>query len=189
MDDLIPFLVFIVIALINLVKFVLEKKPKGPAAPTDKNPEKPPSSLEGFFQKLADQLEPAPTPVPDWPEGYEQPDYIREQEEFEAERDEDLFEPEPVAEIIPMPVMATIRPSVPREQHAASLKTAMASIPPLSSGFSSLRMPSSHMKSGNTGTIHYALRNKKELRKAIIANVVFSTPRACDPSFENTVSK
>ncbi|MDF7806854.1 hypothetical protein P4E94_05340 [Pontiellaceae bacterium B12219] len=171
------------------MKFVLEKGVKGTAAPAGEKPKKSgPSSLEDFFEKLAGTLEPAPTPVPDWPKGFERPDYIREQEEFETAETSDS-DPEPVAEIIPMPTMENIRKTEPMELHASSLKTAMAAIPPLSSGFSSLRMPASQMKSSNAGTIHYSLRNKAELRKAIIANIVFSTPRACDPSFDNTVSK
>jgi hypothetical protein len=87
-----------------------------------------------------------------------------------------------------MPAME-IAPISKIEAHTASLKSTMAAMPALSSGFNSLRMPSSQMKSGNSGSINYSLRNKTELRKAIIANIVFSTPRACDPSFDNTVSK
>jgi hypothetical protein len=189
MEDLIPFLIFIVIAVINLVKFVLEKSAKGAGTPADKTQErKAPSSLEDFFEKLAGKLEPAPAPLPDWPKGFERPDYLSEQEKFEAAEMEDR-EPKPMAEIIPMPAMAPLRKVEPIELHASSMKTAMAAIPPLASGFSSLRMPSSQMKSGTAGTIHYSLRKKAELRKAIIANIVFSTPRACDPSFDNTVSK
>ncbi|MDF7798909.1 hypothetical protein P4C99_05515 [Pontiellaceae bacterium B1224] len=188
MDDLIPFLIFIVIALINLVKFVLEKGGKSkPASPTEQPKKAAPSTLEDFFEKLAGKLEPQPTPVPDWPEGFEQPDYLAEQETYETMQTKQ-GEPEPTAEIIPIPVIKPVQISK-EETHAASLKTAMAAIPSLASGFSSLRMPSSQMKSNNAGSIHYSLRNKAELRKAIIANVVFSTPRACDPSFENTVSK
>lgn len=188
MDDLFPFLVFIVIALINVVKFVLEKNAKNkPASTTEPTKKENPSTLNDFFEKLAGKLEPQPTPIPDWPEGYEQPDYLGEQQAYEAMQEEQ-DEPEPVAEIIPMPAIAPLI-KAKEQTHAASLKSAMAAIPPLSSGFSSLRMPAARMKSSNAGTINYSLRKKGQLRQAIIANIVFSTPRACDPSFDNTVSK
>lgn len=189
MDDLFPFLIFIVIALINLVKFVLDKNAKGKAAPSGEKPKKTaPSTLEDFFEKLASKLEPQPTPVPDWPEGYEQPDYLGEQEAYETMQEKASVQSEPVAEIIPLPVMEKV--SAPSSKiHAVSVKAAMSAMPSLSSGFRSLQMPASHMKSGNSGTTNYSLRNKAELRRAMIANVIFSTPRACDPSFENTTFK
>lgn len=188
MDDLFPFLIFIVIALINLVKFVLEKKAKStPSSPGDKPEKSAPSTLEDFFEKLAGKLEPQPTSIPDWPEGYEQPDYAGEQKEYEAAQEE-LLQPEPVAEIIPLPVVETVS-ATPARVHSVSLKAAMSAMPPITSGLGSLQLPSTQMKSGTAGTINYSLRNKAELRRAIIANVVFSTPRACDPSFENTSFK
>ena len=189
MDDLIPFLVFIVIALINVVKFVAEKNAKGkPASPTGQPEKASPSTLEGFFEKLAEKLEPQPTPVPDWPEGYEQPDYLGEQEAYVAMQHEEQVKSEPVAEVIPMPVIEMIS-APPAKIQPISLKAAMSAMPPMTSGLGSLQMPSIQMKSGSAGSINYSLRNKAELRKAIIANIVFSTPRACDPSFENTNAK
>lgn len=188
MDDLVPFLIFIVIALINLVKFVLEKGAKNkPASPTGAPEKSTPSSLEGFFEKLAEKLEPQPTPVPDWPEGYEQPDYLGEQKAYEAMQEEE-GKPAPVAEIIPLPVIEK-GSAPPAKIKTISLKAAMSAMPPMTSGLGSLQMPSTQMKSGTAGSNHYSLRNKAELRKAIIANIVFSTPRACDPSFENTNAK
>ncbi|MDF7826276.1 hypothetical protein P4B35_19770 [Pontiellaceae bacterium B12227] len=190
MDDLIPFLVFIVIALINLGKFVLEKKAKGsPPATDEKQPPSrtEPSALEDFFGKLAEKLEPQPTPVPDWPEGYEKPDYLSEQEEYETEQE--AFNPEPVAEMIPLPTVQEAPPP-PSEIHTTSLKTAMASMPAISSGMGSLRLPSSPgMNSSTGGSIHFSLKSKKALRKAVLANIVFSAPRAFDASFENTIVK
>lgn len=189
MDDLFPFLIFIVIALINLVKFVLDKSAKGKAASSGEKPVKSaPSTLEDFFEKLASKLEPQPTPVPDWPEGYEQPDYLGEQKAYEVMQEEERAKSEPVAEITPAPVIEKV--SAPTAKiHIVSVKAAMSAMPSLSAGFGSLQLPSTQMKSSNSGTINYSLRNKAELRRAMIANVVFSTPRACDPSFENTTFK
>jgi hypothetical protein len=188
MDDLIPFLIFIVIALINLVKFVLEKNAKkAPLVPGEEKPKSQPSVIEQFFGDLAQKLEPQPTPVPDWPVGYERPDYSGEQEEYEAAQEEE-YKPEPVAEIIPLPVVETVS-ATPARVHSVSLKAAMSAMPPITSGLGSLQLPSTQMKSGTGGSINYSLRNKAELRRAIIANIVFSTPRSCDPSFENTNAK
>lgn len=188
MDDLIPFLIFIVIAVINVGKFVLEKNAKGkPSTPGEKKPNAQPSGLEDFFEKLASKLEPQPVDLPNWPEGYERPDYVAEQEEYQ-DAQEEVPEPQPTAQFIPTPVTEDVS-TPPAKPHSISLKTAMSAMPPMTSGIGSLQMPSMKMKSATAGTINYSLRKKSELRKAIIANIVFSTPRACDPSFDNTVSK
>ncbi|HSR88236.1 MAG TPA: hypothetical protein VLL07_04730, partial [Pontiella sp.] len=85
MEDLVPLLIFIVIAVINVLKFQAEKKGKGkaPSARPADAPQRQPTSLEEFFEEIARKFEPRPTPQPDWPEGVERPDYMKEMEEFE----------------------------------------------------------------------------------------------------------
>ena len=54
MEDLIPFLIFIVVVIINLVKYAAEKGGKSKAAPKDGQPStRRPSPLEDFFEDLA----------------------------------------------------------------------------------------------------------------------------------------
>ena len=60
MEDLVPFLIFIVIVIINLVKFVAEKGGKKKQAPTPSGtapPKRQPTTLESFFEELAEKLE------------------------------------------------------------------------------------------------------------------------------------
>ena len=198
MDDLIPFLVFIGIALINLVKFLLEKKFQGKKPPLEGESanEKPASPFEEFFDDLARKLDPneKPKTMPDWPKGYEKPDYAAEQaayEEFKGleEEDEDDYEPAPVAEIIPMPepVMALNRADVALEAvDTTALKSAMNAIPALKSNFGPSVQSAPILRSGHAGAIHFSLKDKAHLRKAILAKVVLDPPRAYDDSFKNT---
>ncbi len=198
MDDLIPFLVFIVIALINLGKFLLEKKFQGKKPPLqdDSADEKPASPFEEFFDNLARKLDPneKPETTPDWPKGYEKPDYAAEQaayQEFQGvEAEEDVeYESAPVAEIIPMrePVMALKRTDVALEAvDTTALKSAMNAIPALKSNFGPSVQSAPILRSGHAGAIHFSLKDKAHLRKAILAKVVLDPPRAFDKAFENT---
>lgn len=198
MDDLIPFLVFIVIALINLVKFLLEKKSKDKKPPLEgeSTDEKKPSAFENFFEDLATKLDPneKPETMPDWPKGYEKPDYAAEQSAYEEfrgleEEDEVDYEPAPVAEIIPMPepVMALKRTDVALEAvDTTALKSAMNAIPALKSNFGPSVQSAPILRSGHAGAIHFSLKDKANLRKAILAKVVLDPPRAYDESFKNT---
>ena len=111
MEDLVPFLIFLAIGAVKLLGFLAKKgKPTG----TDSS-KRPPSQLEHFFEQLSEQLNPQePTKLPDWPEGYERPDYVHEMEEFKEPQLE--IEPEPpVPEFHPpeppVTVFTTPRPS------------------------------------------------------------------------------
>ncbi len=195
MEDLVPFLIFIVIALINLVKFVLEKGAKGkrPSAPSDgPAPKRQPSSLEEFFENLAEKLEPKPAPAPDWPEGYERPDYMKEMEAFERASEEP--DRKPVAETIPFsPELVEIKmePVPPvADIHAATQKMAMKSMPSSIASLKGSRIATAPiLRSGTAGSIDFPLGDKAALKKAIIANIVFSPPRAFATDFENTIVK
>ncbi|MEI6892802.1 MAG: hypothetical protein V5783_11585 [Pontiella sp.] len=188
MDDVLPFLVFIVIALINLVKFMLEKNAKKTAKAPDENQSTPPlasspSTMQEFFEGIAEKFEPPPIPVPDWAEKEERSAAIPEQIIYAPP-------PEPVAEIIPMPVAENRAISSPPQVEIASFKSTMSTIPSVSSGLRNIRFPSlSGMNNGSGGRINYSLKSKAALRKAILAQIVFSAPRAFDESFKNTIVK
>ncbi len=201
MDDLVPFLIFILIALINLVKFLLEKGAKGrkPAAqPAEEPPPAEHSTIEEFFESLAEKMAPKPTELPDWPEGYERPDYMKEMEEFNTARPEGYEEE--VAEIIPMPTPAPRpvpfvhddapeRPAVAMMEPTAFLKSGLKSVPSLFSSSQGMRLPATTIMNSATGRIDFPLENKRDLRKAIIANIILQRPRAYDTSIENLFAR
>jgi hypothetical protein len=202
MEDLVPFLIFIVIALVNLVKFVLEKGAKGkqpPAVPGEAPPKKTPGTIEAFFESLAEKLEPQPTELPDWPEGYERPDYMGEMEAFETGAPQTFAEP--IEQTIPTPPPqpapdktstkpAIIVQNIQSGAQAASQKMGMKSIPSSIASLKGLRIATTPiLRSSSAGRIDFPLDNKADLRKAIIANIILSAPRAYATGFENTIVK
>lgn len=196
MEDLIPLLIFLVVIAANVIKFFAEKgKPAKPAQePGEAPPKRRPSSLEKFFESLAEQVAPKPTELPDWPEGHERPDYVEEMEEFEQEQAE-VAAAGPTAEIIPMPspVPAMARRAEMPEFHPLE-KPGVVTPPPqtskaILSGAQGMRMPCmnpfNHTATGHTD---FRVKGKKALRQAMLAHIVFSPPRAFDLSFDNTIS-
>ena len=197
MEDLIPFLIFLVIVAANVVKYLAEKgRPAKPAQkPGQTPPRRPASSLEEFFESLAEQVKPQPTELPDWPESRERPDYVGEMAAFERARAEELEE-EQTAEIIPMPEpkptlaktagIPAFQPMEKASMVAAPLQTAKSIL----SGAQGMRMPSinpfQHVAEGH---VDFRIKDKKELRRAMLAHVVFSPPRAYDLSCDNTIAK
>jgi len=197
MDDLIPFLIFIVIVIINLVKFVAQKGGKKKPAETPSGaspPKRKPTTLESFFEELAGKLEPRPAEPAGWPEGRERPDYMKEMEEFEPVQAE-TYEEERAAEFTPMPppVFAEPEITIPAVQlsvQTSSLKTAIKSVPSGVASLKSMTIASAPiLRSSSAGRIDFPLKEKSALRKAIIANLIFSPPRAYDASFATTIAK
>lgn len=194
MDELGPFLFLLIAGLIQLVNFLVERGKKKRAAEQQstgqEEPAKPKSGLEQFFENLAQKLDPnqQQSDLPEWPDGYEKPDYAAEQAAYSEFQEQE--EEKPTAEIIPMPepVRVEVRPNEVELEGTqfASLKSAMKAMPALKSSFSS-NMPSTPiLKSNAAGSINFSLKNKAELRKAILAKVVLDPPRAYDESFKNT---
>jgi hypothetical protein len=193
MEDLVPFLIFIVIALVNLVKFVVEKggkKKPAPSQPGQAPAERTPSPLEKIFGELAQKLEPVPTPQPDWtPESYDEgpeEDYVPEFAAYERE-----VEPPPAP---PAPVFQPPEPMVlPVQQKAVKGKKYLAPAQVASSAFASsgsVRLPTiPMMRRNSSGRINFELNNRKKLKQAILADLIFSPPRAYDCSFDNTMAK
>ena len=200
MEDLVPLLIFVVIAVINFLKYVSEKggkKKPGPEPAPGEQPRRQPSSIEEFFEDLATKFEPQPTELPDWPEDQERPDYMKEMEEFEAEPAA-AFEAPKVPETAPAPPEPQSWSSIKQAEeataervtldHTASLKSAMRAMPAMLSSSRSLRFPVTPMPGSRPGKIDYNLREDGALRRAIIANIIFNRPRAYDASFDNTIS-
>ena len=179
MEDLVLLLIFAGIGLINLVKFLAEKSGKNKSAPAQ--PAAPPRrrshSLEDFFENLAEQIAPAPRKIPDWPEGFERPDYLQEMEAFEEEPPVAAVEPLP-----PPPVPAEFQPL----ENPVTVQPARKSSRAMLSGSHGLRMPG--MSSG-TGRSSFRIEGKNDLKSALLGHIVFSPPRAYDLSFDNTIAK
>ena len=190
MEELLPFLFFIVIALVQVAKFFMEKGAKARKASTPVDgaaPERKPSAFEQFFEDLAEKMEPQsqPTPLPDWPENLEQPDYLQEIDDFQTEQNVPF---EPTAEIIPTP-----EPAIQEVKLAQKPATVLAPVQVSSSAFSGssrMRIPSvPMMRSNSSGHINVDLTDRKKLKQALIASLIFSPPRAYDQSFDTTLAK
>ena len=205
MEDLVPLLIFIIIAVVNLLKFQAEKKGKGkkpPARPEETSPPRQPSSLEEFFEEIARKFEPKPAPQPEWPDSAERPDYIQEMEDFERTRAE-AFEEEEPAIVIPTPTQRKPAPVMPQEMPRempraeapkiqAATKLATFKLPAqgaVFAGLSGTRITTPPFLRSAAGQTDFDLKSRKQLKQAIIANFVFGTPRAYDTSFDNTIAK
>ncbi|RKX38318.1 MAG: hypothetical protein DRP64_15875 [Verrucomicrobia bacterium] len=185
MEDLIPLIFFLIIVGVNVLKFFIEKGGKAKKAP-DQNREAPPrraSPLESFFEDLAQQMAPKPTELADWPEDRERPDYAREMEEFTSAESEEVEE-EKIAEIIPFSVP---EPIARVRKTEAPVKVQRQTTQPMLSGSQGMRMRS--MNSGGNRGSDFRIGGKKNLKRAMLAHIVFSPPRAFDLSFDNTISK
>jgi hypothetical protein len=201
MEDLVPLLIFIIIAVVNLLKFQAEKKGKGkkpPVRPEETSPPRQPSSLEEFFEEIARKFEPKPTPQPEWPDSVERPDYIQEMEDFERTQAA-AFEEEEPAIVIPSPIQKKTTPVIPRElpradRSSIQKKTKLTAFKlpaqgAVFAGLSGTRITTPPLLSSAAGKTEFDLKSRKKLRQAIIASFVFGPPRAYDTSFDNTIAK
>jgi len=200
MEDLVPLLIFIVIAIINVLKYQAEKKGKGkqpPAGPKKSPPQRQATTLEEFFEEIARKFEPQSTPLPDWPEDIERPDYMKEMEEYEHAQAETFEEEEPKIEmppppkIKPVPVMAKAIAKVDIPNVRAK-KMAAFKLPSQSAAFAGLgnmRIPTPTLLRSAAGQTDFDLSGRKQLKQAIIASIIFGPPRAYETSFDNTIAK
>jgi hypothetical protein len=201
MEDLVPLLIFVVIAVVNLLKYQAEKKGKGkqpPAQPEEGRPQRKPSSLEEFFEEIAQKFEPKPAPQPEWPDSIERPDYVQEMEEFERTQ-ADVFEDEEPARVIPTPPKIKPAPVMLQEMPRAvaakiqmSRKVAAFKLPvqgAVFAGLGGMRIKSPTLLRSATGQTDFDLNDQKQLKQAIIASLVLGPPRAYDTSFDNTIAK
>jgi len=195
MEDLIPFLIFIVIAAVNLAKFVTEKKAKPGQPKTQQDRPKParsPSSIEEFFEEMARRLGPAPREMPDWPEEVERPDYVGEMEAYEEGEPVQKAKPAAFVPKAAEPAMVMIAPIRDLKDGQAPLavpKTFTLKMTPQSkalAGMSGLRISSPPLLRSAGGHTRFELKTPAQLKQALIASMVFGPPRAYDISFDNT---
>jgi hypothetical protein len=195
MEDLVPLIFFLVIVAVNGLKFLIERGAKKRTASPSRQPEEEPArntppSIENFFENIAEQLAPKPREVPDWPENIERPDYIQEMTEFEHDQAEELWE-EQTAEIIPMPVQEPVIQKAAEAAQPVQVQLPVQSIQTAFSGSHGIRIPgmNSFIQSGAIGNSDFRISGKQDLKRAILAHVIFSAPRAFDLSYDNTIAK
>jgi len=196
MEDLVPLIFFLVIVLANGLKYLFEKNARKRAkeAPQEEGqPPRKPKSIEAFFEGLAEQVAPKPATVPD---------YVKEREAFEhaqaeewaAEEDMETAAFIPLPEVEPPPQISKAAEPEAFTQAAGNtiltqspLKTSTA----LLSGSREIRIPglSPYVRIDASSRVEFSLKGKKKLKQAIIANIIFSPPRALDRSFDNTIAK
>jgi hypothetical protein len=196
MEDLIPFLIFLVVVAINVIKFFAKKgKPKKPAQQPGPNPAQAPRFFpRGILQILEEQVAPKPTDLPEWPEDRERPDYLQEMDEFEQAQAEALEE-EQTAEIIPMPPPIEAgtagEPEFRPLEKPATVQAPLQTTKSVFSGAQGMRMPCMNPFNHNAtpGHTDFSIKGRKHLKQAMLAHFVFSPPRAFDLSFDNTIAK
>lgn len=205
MEDLVPLIFFLVIILVNGFKYLVErsarKRARDQLDQPGGQPQREQSPFDKFLEDLAEQMAPKPAPVPDWPEGRKRPDYMREMENFERSQVDDwIMEEEEVEEPAAMPVAETqSTPVVMRkvERASASQRTKATIQSPLQASKALLtdsweiRMPGFNPfpRTGDTRDTDFSLKEKGDLKQAMMAHIVFSAPRALDRSFDNTIAK
>ncbi len=175
MEELIPFLVFAAIVLINLAR-AARARSAGKRPPLSRVPPRaPPPGMEDFFEELAGSFRRLPDK-----EGEEDPSAVRSIVDPPPRTPSpgSTPPPGPVAPPDGEPVFASRR-SARRGRTPPSL----GALPAIERrAFQQMPL----MRSPRSGTLYFPLRNRKTLRRAIIADIVFSPPRACDPRPGNT---
>ncbi len=197
MEDLIPLLIFIVIAIINFLKYAAEKGgKKAPKRPEEKpaRPKTEPNTLEEFFDDIARKFGPQPHELAEWPEGVARPDYVHEMEEFETAKTPSpaaVRTEEPVQETASLPFVKPVPGARAVARHRGmgrsptfKLKAQETTI----AGMSGSHIPVPPMLRSATGRTRFELRKRKQLKRALIASMVFGQPRAYDQSFHNTIA-
>lgn len=198
MEDLVPLLIFIVIAAVNFLKYVSEKSGKRPPAGPDRKPvEQEPTTLEDFFEEIERKFAPQPRELPEWPETIERPDYVREMEVYEATRTPVAPQVE-IEEIVPEPTErkpVPLRPALIREEMPPPEnlgKVATFKIPAqgeIFSGLNHMRISMPPLLRSAGGRTRFDLNTRSQLKRALIAGMVFGQPRAYDCSFDTTLAK
>lgn len=204
MDEIIPLIIFIIVVAFKGLGSIAQRKMKLPLPEEDQaQPKKKGSPLEEFLQELAGKVEPKPRELPAWPEEIKRPDYVQEMREYELGMPltvhrrplkEDPIESAPPPPPPPPPQpMPELRMRMSQEE----IKTP-ASLKPTSFKISvkGMNIPGMNfLNSGQTpilrsaaGKTTFDLSSRKQAKKALVAQMVFSKPRAYETSFDNTIA-
>jgi len=200
MEDFVTFLVIIAVVIINALRLRNEQRAKNrpPEESGEEPPRKPASTLEDFFDELARKFEPQPRDLPEWPEEVERPDYIREMEEYEEEKKEfPVPVSTPKAAIPAKPEFNPTPITVPPITSEMLVPKAMGKAPAfklntqnmMMAGMSASHIANPPLLRSAAGKTHFGLKTRKELKQALIASMVFGSPRAYEQTFHNSLAE
>ena len=200
MEDLIPLLIFIVIAIVNVLKQINDKRNRQAAEPPEEESAgtvKETNTLEGFFDDLARKFGPQQQDLPEWPENVERPDYLREMQEYEAGQSDPIQEELPAAPVPPVPEVILPEAVVVPARKAVVRPRGMAKTPTFKlkaqdtalAGLSGAHLPVPPLLRSATGRTRFEINTRRKLKKALIASMVFGPPRAYEQSFHNTMAE
>ncbi len=201
MDEIIPLIIFIIFVALKGLGSIAQRKMKLPLPEEDQaQPKKKVSPLEEFLQELAGKVEPKPRELPAWPEEIERPDYVQEMREYELGMPltvhrrplkEDPIESAPPPPPPPPPPMPELRLNQEKIKPPASLKPTSFKI-----SVKGMNIPGMNFPNGGqtpilrsaAGKTTFDLSSRKQAKKALVAQMVFSKPRAYETSFDNTIA-
>ena len=175
-DDLIPFLIFIGVALINLIKTAIERGGAKLAPPSNtkkdnSSPKRPISTFEDFIDEISEQFS-----------NDEKIDNQYQQDIIS----EDIHENENLSPVPTIKIEEKEEIIIENIQKEA-LGTAMKSIPNALLGAKTIKTPAIPLlPNTQKGNLIFPIQDRKTFKNAIIANIIFSSPKAYDTTFENT---
>lgn len=177
LDDILPFIVFVVIALINLVTVSIDRKKKK----SQRN------SIPNTDSAQEDQNEVFLPPSDDFIDDYELSDE-NEQEVYNIPEMESVessaYALQQNAELNDEKITSELNYN---EAQIGSIQSALKAMPSTPLSLDALRFKTIPIQSSATrNSLSFSLKNKKNLKNAIIANIIFQSPRAYDRSFENS---
>ncbi len=175
-DDLIPFLIFIGVALINLIKTAIERGGAKLAPPSNtkkdnSSPKRPISTFEDFIDEISEQFS-----------NDEKIDNQYKQDIIS----EDIHENENLSPVPTIKIEEKEEIIIENIQKEA-LGTAIKSIPNALLGAKTIKTPAIPLLPNiQKGNLIFPIQDRKTFKNAIIANIIFSSPKAYDTTFENT---
>lgn len=199
MEEIFPLIIFIIVIALKGLSSIAQRKMTPPSPKKDQAPPKKKASpLEEFLQEIAAKVEPKPRELPPWPEEIKRPDYVQEMHEYELgmpltvhrrQWKEDPIESAPPPPPPPMPEMQMqIREEVktPRSLKPTSFKISVKG----------MYIPGMNFPNGGqapilrsaAGKTTFEFNSRKQAKKALIAQLVLSKPRAYETSFDNTIA-
>lgn len=175
-DDLIPFLIFIGVALINLIKTAIERGGAKLAPPSNtkkdnSSPKRAINTFEDFIDEISEQFS-----------NDEKIDKQNQQEIIS----EDIYENENLSPVPTIKIEEKEEIIIENIQKEA-LGTAIKSIPNALLGAKTIKTPAIPLlPNTQKGNLIFPIQDRKTFKNAIIANIIFSSPKAYDTTFENT---
>ena len=175
-DDLIPFLIFIGVALINLIKTAIERGGAKLAPPSNTKKDNSSSkrainTFEDFIDEISEQFS--------------------NDEKIDKQNQQDIIS-EDIHENENLSPVPTIKIEEKEEIIIENIQkeargTAIKSIPNALLGAKTIKTAAIPLlPNTQKGNLIFPIQDRKTFKNAIIANIIFSSPKAYDTTFENT---